>query len=106
MSFGKQSKKTFRKKSEIPRKNMFMPLVRDANQCQPGRHWKAYFMFCGPDANGKHCLGNTVAEAQCTGPFKIGWQQVSLRKFRPRDWKGMMNWKESAGSGKVWMVVW
>jgi len=27
-------------------------------------------------------------------------------KSGPRDWKGRMNWKESAGSGKVWMAVW
>ncbi len=33
--------------------------------------------------------------------FQIGWQRVSLRKSGPRGWKGMMNWNESAGSGKA-----
>ena len=40
-----------------------------------------------------------------TEPFKSGRQRVSLRKFGQRDWSSMMNWKGSAGNGKVWTAV-
>jgi len=94
------------KKSETPRSIMFMRQGKDVNQCQQERRWKAYFMCCGRDVSGKHCPGNMAVGARCTGSFKIGWQRDSLRKSGPRDWNSMMNWRGSAGSGKVWMAVW
>jgi len=33
-------------------------------------------------------------------------QRAFLKKYGQKVWNSTMNWKESAGSGKVWTAVW
>ena len=57
-------------------------------------------------ANGKQYRKNTEQPAASINIFRNGHRQDFLKRYGPRVWKTMTNWKESAGNGKVWMAVW
>ena len=62
-------------------------------------------MCFGPAVSGRRCPGSTEAAIQYTEGFRNGWQLVSMKKSGARVWNSTMNWKGSAGSGKVWTAV-
>lgn len=67
---------------------------------------EGYSMCCERAVNGKPCPGNMAAGAPYIGRSKSGLQRAFLKKYGQKVWNSTMNWKESAGSGKVWTAVW
>ena len=96
----------YRKGNGMRQRNTRTHLVKDGNQCRQGRRWRGYFMYCEPAVSGRRCPGSMEAAVQYTEGFRNGWKLVSLKKSGARVWNSTMNWKGSAGSGKVWTAVW
>ena len=93
------------KRERDPNKKYVHAPGQGVSQCQLGKRWKGYSMCCGQAVNGKQCRGNMGAAVRYTGDSRSGRQRGFLRKSGPKDWKSTMNWKESAGNGKVWTGV-
>jgi len=63
-------------------------------------------MFCERAVCGKQYPKNMGQAAVSISISKSGQPPDFLKKYGRRDWSDTMNWKGSAGNGKVWTAVW